>query len=89
MPPIPGETVEARAPHEALPPRFSDDDLALAFAERHANDLRYVAAFNKWFAWTGTHWAVDDTLNVYDKARIICRQAAEEKGGGRAQHEYL
>jgi putative DNA primase/helicase len=58
------------------PPAFSDEALALQFAERHADDLRYVAAWGRWLSWTGTHWRFDDTLQAFDHARIICREAA-------------
>jgi putative DNA primase/helicase len=58
------------------PPAFSDEDLALRFAERYADDLRYVAAWGRWFVWTGTHWQIDDTLSAFDRARAICREAA-------------
>ncbi len=61
---------------EARPPAFSDEELALQFAERHGNDLRFVAAWNKWLIWTGTHWRFDDTLHAFDLARAICRKAA-------------
>ena len=62
---------------DASPPSaFSDDLLALRFAERHAGDLRYVAKWGKWLFWTGTHWQFDDTLRAFDLAREICRQAA-------------
>ena len=63
---------------EARPPDFSDEALALRFAVRHANDLRFVAKWNKWLSWTGTHWWFDDTLAALDKARVICREAAAE-----------
>ena len=33
---------------EPRPPAFSDEALALRFAELHADDLRYVAAWGKW-----------------------------------------
>jgi len=35
------------------PPAFTDEALALRFAELHAADLRYVAAASKWFIYTG------------------------------------
>jgi putative DNA primase/helicase len=57
-------------------PEFSDDQLALRFAERHALDLRFVATWGKWLHWTGTHWESDDTLLGFDLARAICREAA-------------
>jgi putative DNA primase/helicase len=60
------------------PPAFSDDGLALRFADRHATDLRYVSAWGKWLQWDGTRWRFDDTLHAYDLARRICREAAAE-----------
>ena len=45
---------------------------------KHADDLRYVAAWGKWLSWTGTHWQFDDTLSAFDRARAICRAAAAE-----------
>jgi hypothetical protein len=33
------------------PPAFSDDALALRYCDRHENDLRFVAAWGKWFRW--------------------------------------
>jgi putative DNA primase/helicase len=59
-------------------PEFSEDRLALRFAERHGSDLRYVSAWGKWLAWTGTHWKIENTLAVFDMARKICREAAAE-----------
>ncbi len=35
-------------------PAFSEDALALRFSKRHADDLRYVAAWSKWLQWDGT-----------------------------------
>lgn len=57
-------------------PTYSDDALALAFAERHADQLRYVAAWNQWLAWTGAVWQPDTTLRVFSRARLLLRQAA-------------
>ena len=47
------------------PPVFSDEALALRFAERHASDLRFVAAWNKWLSWDGRRWRFDVTLRAY------------------------
>jgi putative DNA primase/helicase len=58
------------------PPEFSDDALALRFADRHAGGLRYVAKWSTWMCWDGTHWQFDDTLNAFNRARVICREVA-------------
>jgi putative DNA primase/helicase len=58
------------------PPEFSDDALALDFAGRHKDDLRYVAAWGRWLHFNGRHWKYDETLNVFDLVRVICREAA-------------
>jgi putative DNA primase/helicase len=62
----------------ARPPAFSDEALALRFAERHRNELRYVAAWSRWLFWNGARWIFDDTLCAFDRSRRICREAAAE-----------
>jgi hypothetical protein len=64
------------APHEARAPEFSDEALALRFADRHADDLRYVAFWSQWLFWERWRWTEDDTLAAFDRARAICREAA-------------
>ncbi|HEY4846720.1 MAG TPA: phage/plasmid primase, P4 family [Methylocella sp.] len=73
-----GKPLGAKRAGDILSPEFSEDRLALRFAERHGADLRYVAAWGKWLAWTGTHWEFENTLAVFDTARKICREAAAE-----------
>ena len=58
-------------------PQHSDDWLALIFTNRH-DDLRYCAAWNKWLRWDNTRWLVDETKQVFDLARKICREVAVE-----------
>lgn len=67
---------KAEGEEDPRPPEFTDESLALRFADRHADDLRYVAAWGKWLHWTGTKWALDDTLLAFDRSRAICREAA-------------
>ena len=62
---------------KGIPPT-AEDSIALAFADRHAHELRYVAIWRRWLAFGGAHWAHDDTLHVFDRARAICREAAAE-----------
>jgi putative DNA primase/helicase len=63
----------------AAPPSISalahsEEAIALAFAERYADTLRYVAKWNQWFCWDGTYWRADETRNVFDRARALCRE---------------
>ena len=64
--------------HGGDAPQFSDEALALRFAGRYANDLRYVAAWSRWLSWDGTRWCFDATLYAFDRARSLCREAANE-----------
>src|SRR5690242_10125786 len=62
---------------EARPPEFSDEALALEFARRHADDVRYVAVWREWIIWEGTRWRRDRTLRAFDLARAICRKISD------------
>lgn len=68
------------APDEevARPPEFSDDALALRFAERHEDDLRYIAKWSRWMVWGGNRWQDDEKLLGFDLARRVCREASAE-----------
>jgi putative DNA primase/helicase len=61
-------------------PEFSDEALALRFADRHSLDLRFIAAFNKWHEYDGVCWRADDTLHAFDLVRPVCREAARDSG---------
>ena len=69
----------------AQTPAFSDDALALEFADCHAENLRFVATWNKWLFWDCAHWQFEETLRAWDFAREVCRVAADDcckiKGG--------
>jgi putative DNA primase/helicase len=60
------------------PPELSDDALALEFAGRHGNKLRYVAERSKWLTWDGSVWREDKTYFVFDLARQLCREVASK-----------
>lgn len=69
-----GVIVEDHAVAAAQPPEFSDEALALRYADRHADGLRYVAKWGKWFRWIGHKWEDEDTLYAFDLARALCRE---------------
>ena len=57
-------------------PAFSEEALALQYAEEHAPRLRYVSEWGKWMLWDGSCWKQDNTLHALDLARQLCRSAA-------------
>jgi putative DNA primase/helicase len=60
------------------PPAFSDEALALRFAELHAGTLRYVAAWGWWMIYESGIWSKDETMRAVDMVRRVCREAAAE-----------
>ena len=76
----PARDPEPAADPEAIPPEYSDDSLALAFTARYP-DLRFVAAWGRWYRWDGLRWAEDDTYRVWNDARQLCRRKANEAVG--------
>ncbi|MDF2973509.1 MAG: hypothetical protein K0R61_3959 [Microvirga sp.] len=72
------ESTTEEADEEPRPPAFTDEALALRFADRHESDLRYVAAWGRWLRYDGRRWQFDETLHAFDLARRVCRQAAGE-----------
>jgi putative DNA primase/helicase len=57
-------------------PPFSEEAIAIDFANRNADSLRYVARFRRWFVWSGACWREDEKLGVYTIARNVCRETA-------------
>jgi putative DNA primase/helicase len=65
---------------EALPPRNSEDEWAYRFAERHVDDLRYVAAWGRWQKFDGVRWHDDTTLEAKELVRHHLRDVARASG---------
>jgi putative DNA primase/helicase len=55
---------------------FTEDALALDFADRYSSRLRYVNQHKDWMAWDGTKWKAEKTLATYDLVRGLCREAS-------------
>jgi putative DNA primase/helicase len=66
---------QTATPSEAAP-AFSEEDLALWFSRLHADDLRFVAVWNKWYYFDEQRWKVDETKKTFSLARNLCRKAA-------------
>lgn len=58
------------------PPANTDEALALQFSEQYRDDLRYVAGWGRWYEWTGQVWKADQTMQTFNRARLICREAS-------------
>jgi putative DNA primase/helicase len=58
-----------------------DDNIADVFADEHHSDLRYVAAWGKWYEWTGKLWREDGTLRSFDLVRRSCKAQGIERAG--------
>lgn len=58
-------------------PLFSDDALALAFADRHNGAMLYVPVWRVWLRWDGCRWARDERLAAVNLARALCRDKAD------------
>ena len=67
---------ELRAIANEIIPAFSEEALALQYAEEHAPRLRYVSEWGKWMLWDGSCWKQDNTLHALDLARQLCHAAA-------------
>jgi putative DNA primase/helicase len=57
---------------------YSEDALALRFAELHSDGLRFVSLWSRWLEWASGNWRADKKLHTMSLAREICRQAARE-----------
>src|SRR6187399_986420 len=62
---------------EAIPSKYSEDNVSLQFSELFADDLRYVAPWGRWMRWKEQRWQHEDTLEVFDLARKVARAVAE------------
>ena len=75
------EVLSERDLCESLTPEFSDDWLAVGFAEGHKDRLRYTAERSRWQQWKEkTHWDQDRTLLGLDLVRDHCRRVVTEMG---------
>jgi P4 family phage/plasmid primase-like protien len=53
----------------------TEDSIALEFANRHADDLRYCHSWGQWLQWTGSHWKRDERRLAFHFARELAREA--------------
>jgi hypothetical protein len=56
-----------------------EDSVALDFAAKHADGLRYIARSSQWMHWTGTYWREEETLAAFDEARKLRRPTGDAR----------
>jgi putative DNA primase/helicase len=59
-----------------------ENDIANAFAEKRADDLRYVAKWGKWYSFDGARWREDATLETADHIRRLCEGMKKKPKAG-------
>ncbi len=68
---------------------LTDVGNAARLIARHGDDLRYVAAWDKWLSWDGRRWQTDETGEVVRRAvetvRWMREQANQEQDAARCQ----
>jgi putative DNA primase/helicase len=69
------ELIETKTP---TAPALSEEAIALDFATRHNDKLRYVAKWSQWYGWGNGCWHIDETRRVFTLAREICREVANK-----------
>jgi hypothetical protein len=74
-------------PANQAPGQLGEHDLALRFSERY-KDLRYVAQWGRWMLFRSP-WREDNILEVFDRARAICCEAASECETQKATTKWL
>ena len=70
---------------DEIPVQFTEDALAAAFSDLHAEDWRHVALWGAWLTWTGSRWEREGTLRAFDLARRICRIAANRANSAKVR----
>jgi putative DNA primase/helicase len=58
---------------------LTEHGVALAFAQRHADALRYCHTAGAWYVWTGTHWAKNETKLAFAWARNLVAELNREE----------
>ena len=58
----------------------TQDGVALVFARRFEDRLRFCHHTGAWFEWTGTHWKKDETALAFQFCRELSREFTEDAG---------
>lgn len=75
---VEGDPGEPREQIHGFP--LTEDGVALAFAQRFKDELRFCHTVGRWYKWTGSHWQREETGLAFDWARGISRELAATAG---------
>jgi putative DNA primase/helicase len=59
-------------------PAFSQEALAMQFADMHSSALRYVSKQSRWLIYDGTRWLPDEKMRIFTLVRKFCRHVSAE-----------
>jgi putative DNA primase/helicase len=62
-----------------LVPVLSEDHIALEFASRHSDSVRFDWTTKKWHTWSGNRWKRDDTAVAFGWTRALVRSLASDQ----------
>lgn len=82
--PMISTAVPADAPVEVVmapPSPFSEDALAQRFAEKHADDFRFVKSWGSWLTWQHYRWRRDEQDAVMEAIRLFLCDAVNWEAG--------
>ncbi len=68
-----GDTASTAATDDPEAPHLTDLGNAQRLVTRHGRDLRYCHLWNKWLAWDGMRWQVDDSGEIVRRAKDTVR----------------
>lgn len=72
------EALPAAALGSASPDRRTDLGNAQRLVREHGHDLRYVFAWRQWLVWDGRRWKIDDTGEIFRRAKQTVRKMFTE-----------
>jgi putative DNA primase/helicase len=79
-----GPAEDARLALDAY--RGTDDANAALLLDLHGQDIRYCPPWEKWLIWSGSHWRMDDALDIdrlaADLPRLLYRRAGDAADSG-------
>ena len=56
----------------------TQDGIAIAFVQRHGQNVRFNHSIGKWFIWKGYYWELQETKLAFHWVRLVCREIAKK-----------